>query len=183
MWRCSKSESALPEIRWRLGLRDRKSWEGLGGFRRKILGSERDQREKGRAGISNVKRIWEGNPHPLLSPPLLLIFMATMSGFFFFQHQQVFLWNQFNWFWHCLSGSSIRSHTRPMRLSPCPISDTNHKSKLSSLYLAEWVEIRGTDNALLHSVNFLEWLTELRETFYFLDPQLITKGCNSETAR
>lgn len=70
-----------------------------------------------------------------------------------------------------------------MRLSPCPISDTNHKSKLSSLFVAEWVEIRGTDYALLHSVNFLEWLTELRETFYFLDPQLITKGCNSETAR
>lgn len=84
MWRCCKSEIALPEIRWRLGLGDRKSWEGWGGFRRKILGSERDQREKGRAGISNVKRIWEGNPHPVLSPPLLLIFMATMSGFFFF---------------------------------------------------------------------------------------------------
>ena len=32
-------------------------------------------------------------------------------------------------------------------------------------------------------INLLEWFTELRETFYFLDHQFITKGYNSGTAQ
>ena len=35
----------------------------------------------------------------------------------------------------------------------------------------------------LGSINLLEWLTELRETFYLLDYQFILKGYNSGTAR
>ena len=35
----------------------------------------------------------------------------------------------------------------------------------------------------LGSINLLEQLTELRETFYLLDYQFIIKGCNSGTAR
>ena len=32
-------------------------------------------------------------------------------------------------------------------------------------------------------INLLEWLTDLRETFYLLDYRFIIKGCNSGTAR
>ena len=35
----------------------------------------------------------------------------------------------------------------------------------------------------LGSINLLEWLTELRETFYLLNYQFIVKGYNSGTAR
>ena len=35
----------------------------------------------------------------------------------------------------------------------------------------------------LGSINFLEWLIEVRETFYLLDHWFIIKGCNSGTAR
>ena len=35
----------------------------------------------------------------------------------------------------------------------------------------------------LCSINFWEWLTELKEALYLLDHRFITKGCNSGTAR
>ena len=35
----------------------------------------------------------------------------------------------------------------------------------------------------LSSINLLEWITELRETFYLLDHWFIIKGCNSGIAR
>ena len=38
-------------------------------------------------------------------------------------------------------------------------------------------------NPSLGSINLLEWLRELKETFYLLDDQFIIKGYNSGTAR
>ena len=165
----------------RLG--DRQSWEGWGGFRRKILGSERDQGEKGRAEISNFKRIWEGNPHSSYLLHSYSFSWLPWVGFFFLltlasvslKPIQLILTLSI-WKWHQTPHPSNET-------VPLPHFSCWSQVQVVTLFLAEWVEIRGTDNALLRSVNFLEWLTELRETFYFLDPQLIRKGCNSGTAR
>ena len=65
------------------------------------------------------------------------------------------------------------SPTRPAVPTPPPISETNNKSRLSSVLLCI---ISGL-------ITLLEKFTELRKTAYPLDNQFIIKEYNSGTAR
>ena len=68
--------------------------------------------------------------------------------------------------------------------APSTTSDTNHKSRLSPALLTDQLCISGVPmTSSLGSINLLEQLPELRETFYLLDDWFTTKGCNSGTAR
>ena len=63
---------------------------------------------------------------------------------------------------------------------PLP-SDANFKSRVSPLFLIDCRLLVSTSS--LVSVNMLEWLTELRETFYVVNHWFIIKGYNSEIAK
>ena len=183
MWRCCKGEIALPETRWRLGWGTgnlERDEEGLG----ERFWGVRETRER-RAGQKYQTSRGFGRE---IRTPLISSTPTHFHGY----HEWVFF------FFLTLASVSLKPIQLILTLSIWKWHQTPHPSnetvplphfscwsqvQVVTLFLAEWVEIRGTDNALLRSVNFLEWLTELRETFYFLDPQLIRKGCNSGTAR
>ena len=68
-------------------------------------------------------------------------------------------------------------------LPPPPISDTSCKPRC---HLRFWPTCYGLEVPTASSfilINFLEWLIELRETFYLLGYQFIMKGYNSGTVR
>lgn len=64
----------------------------------------------------------------------------------------------------------------PTRLPPPPTSD-----KITPKSPPDWIRVPGTNS--WGSINLLEWFAELREIFYLLDCQLITKGYNSGIGR
>ena len=54
---------------------------------------------------------------------------------------------------------------------------------MSPVLLTDWLQFGGAQDPSLDLINLLEWLTELRETFYLLDYQFIIGGYNPGTAR
>lgn len=65
----------------------------------------------------------------------------------------------------------------------CPCFRCHCKSQLSPAPLTHGLYIGGSHGLFLGLVNFLEQLTEFRETFYLLEYKLIIKGYNLGTAR
>lgn len=51
-------------------------------------------------------------------------------------------------------------------LQGSPSPDTNRKSRLSPVFLRDWLQMRGHTTSSSHSVSLPERLTELRETVY-----------------
>ena len=84
-------------------------------------------------------------------------------------------------FWHYQTRDSIGFHTLTLQsyktVPPAiPILDASHKPVL----LTNWLKIRGPHDPLSSgSINWLEWLTELRKTRYLLNHQFIVKGYNA----
>ena len=68
-------------------------------------------------------------------------------------------------------------------ISPAPTSDTSCKHRLLPILLTTGYESELPAVPSSGLKNLLEQHTELRETFCFLGNLLITKGCNSRTAR
>lgn len=63
-------------------------------------------------------------------------------------------------------------------------SDNSHKPRLLSGSLTHWLYTSEVAKPFsLGSINFLEWLPELRETIYLPDSQFIIQVYNSGTAR
>ena len=90
-------------------------------------------------------------------------------------------------FWRYVHRNSIRSHRlrgsvpQDCHLLPTT-SDTNGKSRLLCFWPTSYrLEVPTTLS--LGLINFLEQLTELRETFHLLDYQFIIKGYSSGTTR
>ena len=124
---------------------------------------------------------------------LLLTLLVTKCMEIFSLHQAILC--DTNWlsckstpFCHCLPGDSFRSHwvrvqscrTAPS-LSP-PLKMPFAKAQVV-ICASDQMTIDGRIQQPPNSINLLEWLTELRGTFYFLDHQFFTKGYNSRTAR
>ena len=89
-------------------------------------------------------------------------------------------------FWHYLPGDRIRSHgfrAQPSNTAPLHThtSDASHKSDLGFWQPSYRLGVPTTPS--LDLIKLPGWLTELRETFSFLDYQLIIKGYNSGTDR
>lgn len=57
-------------------------------------------------------------------------------------------------------------------------SDLTRPGCLLSVLRTNWLQMGGVRDPSSGSIDLLEWLTDLRETFYLLDHPLITKGCN-----
>lgn len=104
-----------------------------------------------------------------------------------FPHQQFLDTNgvscdstQFNY----LHGSGIRSHrfrAQSYKVVPTPYTLVS-KSMLSLVLWPTGYKLEVPTTSFL-GFNLLLWLTELRETFYLLDHQFITKWYNSGTSR
>ena len=62
-----------------------------------------------------------------------------------------------------------------------PSSDARPKSRLLPGHLTIWQKVPTTPS--LGSINLLEWLSELRKSFYLLDHWFTIEGYNSGTAR
>lgn len=87
-----------------------------------------------------------------------------------------------NWtqFWRDLPGGSIGSRSlRAASTRLPPTSDASGESRLSPVLRIHGCRLDVSMTSFLGSIHLLEWLTKLRETFYFLDSWFITKGCNS----
>ena len=87
-------------------------------------------------------------------------------------------------FWHCLPGSSIRSHrvrARSHKTGPTFTSDSQSQVCLVTCASnRNAVDYRFQQSLARILYIFLEWLTELRETFYLLDYWLLHKNSTQE---
>lgn len=82
-------------------------------------------------------------------------------------------------FWHCLHG--IASDPIGLVLQDCPCS-FGYQSPNPCFHLCFW-STGYRLGTLLGLINLLEWLTELGEAFYLLDPQFIMKAHTLGMAR
>ena len=89
-------------------------------------------------------------------------------------------------FWHYLPGNSIRihrlraqSHKTLPPLTKMPITSPGYHPCFWPMGYR--LEVPKSPSLVL--INLLEWLTELRETFYLLDHWFIIQGYNLGTAR
>lgn len=92
-------------------------------------------------------------------------------------------------FWHYLPGDNIRFQrlwSQSHRTALQPTSDAICKPRLLLVLLTDWLtdyKLQFSTTSSLGSINLLEQLAELLETFYQLDHWLIIKGYNAGTAR
>lgn len=73
----------------------------------------------------------------------------------------------------------------PVRLSPAPkhMLQTPVQIVTRTNDLPTGCRLEVPTTLSLGSISLPEWLTELKEIFYFLNDQFIVEGCNSGTAR
>lgn len=109
----------------------------------------------------------------------ILFFLPHQAIFWFSEHLQVSY--DLTYFWIYVSKDSMgfcrlraQSHKTPPLQMP---------HRLSPVLLTNLLSVRHSQPPMLfHFHHLLEWLTELNETVYILDYQLLTKGHNSGTA-
>ena len=93
---------------------------------------------------------------------------------------------QLSQFWHCTPAVSIRSHRlRAESHKAAPLHYCRCQSQAVGPQVTHNLccKLGGSHDPLFGFDNFLEWLTELRETVYLLDYLFIIKWYNSGTAR
>lgn len=81
------------------------------------------------------------------------------------------------------SNLTWRAQSDKIAPPPTSISEASCKFRLSSVLLTNLIQIRGPHEPSLCLINFLQWLTGLRETVYFLDHWFTVKRYNLGTAR
>ena len=80
-------------------------------------------------------------------------------------------------------GTYNSTHSDRWRVQSCKTAfPLQVEARLSPVFLADCTEGRESQDPIFR-FDLLEWLMELRETFYLLDHWIIIKGYNSEIAR